>query len=93
MANDDFADPTALEKTIKSLEDWADHKTEQGSLTDGQVTQIKSLGEQVMQAKQLTGKSYRFFSEKATKEGKWACWEPFLKLDYHKNRVTWVAKD
>ena len=93
MANDDFADPKTLEKTIKSLEDWTDHKTEQVSLTDGQVTQIKSLdNHQVTQVKKLTGMSYRFFSEKALKEKNLAFWKPYLKVDVHEGRVAWVVK-
>jgi hypothetical protein len=93
MANDDFADPKALEKTIKSLEDWADHKSEQVSLTDGQVTQIKSLDDhQAMQVKQLTGKSYRWFSEEVLKVENRACWEPYLKVDVLEGRVAWVVK-
>ena len=73
MAIDDFADPKALQKTFKIVEAWADHKTEQDSLTGDQVTQIKSLDDQVVQVKQLTGKSYRFFSEKALKGENRAC--------------------
>jgi hypothetical protein len=73
MAIDDFADPKALEKIFKIVEAWADHKTEQDSLTGDQVTQIKSLDDQVVQVKQLTGKSYRFFSEKALKGENRAC--------------------
>ena len=76
MVIDDLADPKPLEKIFKIVEAWADHKTEQDSLTDDHCTQIKSLDDQVVQVKQLTGKSYRFFSEEATKE-------PFLKVDVH----------
>ena len=96
MANKDFADPKALEKTINSLEAWADHKTKEVSLTDGLVTQINDYqvldDHQAMQLKQWTGKSYRFFSEEAMKEENRACWDQDLEVDDHEGRVVWVVK-
>ena len=66
-----------------SLEDWATDTIEQVSLTDRKVAQIK----------RLTGKSRRFFSEKAMKMEHRACWEPHMKVDVHEGRVAWVAKN
>ena len=59
MNSTEFADPKALEKTFKSLEDWATRKREQDVLTDEDI---------VLKTIELTGKSYRAFSKKAVKQ-------------------------
>ena len=69
MNKADFADPKALEKTFKSLEDWATRKNEQDLLTDENT--VKNNIE-------LTRKSYRAFSEKGLKQKNRECWEPNL---------------
>ena len=84
MNSTEFADPKALEKTFKSLEEWATQKSEQDVLADEDV---------VKKTIEMTGESYRAFSEMALKEKNRECWEPLMKREVHNHGLlSWVAK-
>jgi tetratricopeptide (TPR) repeat protein len=87
-----------LEDVISSFDDEYRNVMKDAEFADPKALEktfksLESTDEDIVKKTiELTGKSYRAFSEKALKQKNRECWEPFMKIGVLECGAAWVAK-